>query len=310
MDVSDRDLIVKMAEGLWDEVVNANSCLLLLLYYREALCTGFTDEYNCSTAFHTIVQRALNDAMFMNLAKLYDVPSKRGRDAISVRYLIQKCRDCVNVFPDSRPGSLYSGWPFRVYFDDYRYLQAAFPDKQFASVSFISEWPCRINLIPSEILGVFEARLCRYKPAISNLMQCRNKVYAHNDGSLCFDTSQFFKENNILWSDITELLGLAYEVCSFVLGALTGVAKPRSYTNIDDIRNLFRVLRFGRRYVLDEQLSLLGRGFLSGSIKDNILKEQSKLSNVSDDFLAEIKVPKYSEGTYTDSLIHARSDDM
>ena len=42
MDVSDRDLIVKMAEGLWDEVVNANSCLLLLLYYREALCTGFS----------------------------------------------------------------------------------------------------------------------------------------------------------------------------------------------------------------------------------------------------------------------------
>lgn len=309
MTAEDKDLLIKMADGLWNEVVSANSCLLILLYYREALCTGFVGEYNCSAAFHSIVQQALSDTLFMNLAKLYDTSSKGGRSVISVGHLIRECRAHVDVFPDHHPGGLSAGWNFRVNSDDYKYLQSTFPDKHFVPVEFIVEWPYYVNLAVLEIFDVFDARLHRYKRAISNLTQRRNKSYAHNDGTLCFDTSEFFKENDILWSDITKLLDLAYEICNFVLGTLTNVSKPRSYTNVDDIRNLFHVLRLGRRHSLEKRANLSNSAFLPEAVKNSISEELSKLCDESNDFLEEIKVPARLEGTYTDALIHSEFDE-
>lgn len=293
--------IIKMTEGLYQEVLDASSYFVVLQYYRQIVDTDFMKEYRMAVGFHALVQQSLCSAMFMDIAKLYD---KQGDSkSITIGSILNDCSENMSVFQN---GTHYE---YLVHSQNYKCLLGKYVDKlpslRTESCSGAEFGTCRITLSPAEAIDVFGLQLSSYSKIIGKVTDFRNLVYAHNDKSLNFNIADLTVRSGISWLEIAKLLDLAYDVCSFVYCMLDNTDILRCYLHIDDITDLFYLLRRGRKFSSITQCLAM----LHDAGRDDLAKEKVSVSELIDvsrfgnEQPMKIEFPLGSDVSYTDFLM-------
>lgn len=243
--------IVKIAEELFQEAINANSYFLILEQYDENY-RDYVNELLMSPAFYSIAYLAMQNALFLELSKLYD----RTKDTINLGYLIKLCEEnkCI---PENRTLKTKDGKIQKIpyihkireeekwYFKDY-----SSGEQELGELLINTNKPdlFYVKVTASEYIGFLGKQYNALNKITENLKNQRNKIYAHNDGKLGFDLKDFLDQNSLCNLDMQKLIDYAFDVTRFVIGALTGTEKGTSYKNINDWRGTLDYVRIGMKY--------------------------------------------------------------
>lgn len=248
----EKDEIIKLAEGLYQQAFDANCIYSMITQYKEAE-KAYNDVLGYFPAFYTITYNSMLKACFMEIAKLYD------KTLTSIGGLLRVCAEDISVFPKYRKtfeyeidGEKYtSEVPYQhnlkkeeeVYFKEYvesqRLLYGIFMDED------VSKLPVQKDFTFPELLELYQKRFCSLSKKVKNLRGQRNKLYAHNDEKIVFDEEGVLKKYPISFPDVKDLIQFALDITRMILGILTDVSEPELYSNIDDFEFLLKYARVG-----------------------------------------------------------------
>lgn len=248
----EKEKLIYLVEQFYQEALSANSYYLILQQYAENQKKHLT-EMQASPAFYTITHNALIEALFMNLAKIYDLQ----KDAIDIRQLLEKCKKNIEFFPEYEINIPTDGEErIETLLDQHTVKQNEewyFKDEvetqnKFAEALGLQGTPVVVKLTIEQYFDFYDKKFCSLNPKIKNLRVQRNKIYAHNDSESIFDIDAVIKKNPLNMADIRVLIEYALEVSRFLLGRLTRILKPDKYGNIDDLGNTLRLVQIGEKY--------------------------------------------------------------
>lgn len=241
----DKDSLLKLANYLWEQAFEANSYYLIIKQYEENY-EKYKEEMMYSSMFYSTVYFALNNSMFMELAKLYD----SNNNTINISRLLHKCQENIDLIPEYRkieetisnngqkhiikiPYQMEIGPNERCLFKD----QKIEIDRNLLDIFNIPEESMvkeTIELTAPEYIDFFKKKYHALKPQRRNLIKQRNKIYAHNDENAFFDIGKMIRENPIYYTDIQALIDYALELPRFIIGSLTGIYKLKKNANFND----------------------------------------------------------------------------
>lgn len=248
--MAEKEEIISIAEGLWQQVLNVNSYYLIIKQYNDYF-KDYEDEISMSTAFYSVAYQAMQDALFIELSKLYD----KTTGAINLRYLLKLCEE-YKCFPEYREfldknGEIVNAsyihkiktgeeWYFEEYIDQENKFQ------ELLGSSYTDEISKEMSA--SEYIDFLGKQYNSMNGITDKLTKQRNKIYAHNDKKLKFNIKECLKNNPLYLSDIQRLIDYAFDVTRFVIGALTGIEKATAYANIDDWKGTLDYVKLGAKY--------------------------------------------------------------
>ena len=248
--MEEKEEIMSIAEGLWQQALNANSYYLIIKQYNYFF-KDYEDEISMSSAFYSVAYLAMQDALFMELSKLYDKTS----GVINLRCLLKLCEEYKHLpeyreFPDKN-GTIVNApyihrikageeWYFKAYIEQEKKFQALFGNSHTNEISK--------EMSASEYMNFLGKQYNSMNAITEKLTRQRNKIYAHNDGKLKFNVKECLENNPLRFSDIQTLIDYAFDVTRFVIGALTGIEKATEYSNIDDWKGTLDYVKLGIKY--------------------------------------------------------------
>lgn len=248
----EKEKLIYLVEQFYQEALSANSYYSILQQYAEYQKKHLT-EMQVSPAFYTITHNALVEALFMNLAKIYDLQ----KDAINIRQLLEKCENNIGFFPEYEITIPIDGEErIETVLDqhtvkqneEWYFKEEVEKQNKFAEALGLQGTPVVVKLTIEQYFDFYYKKFCSLNPKIENLRVQRNKIYAHNDRESIFDIDTVIKKNPLNMVDIQVLIEYALEVSRFLLGRLTRILKPDKYGNIDDWGNTLRLVQIGEKY--------------------------------------------------------------
>lgn len=246
-----RKEILELAENLFEGICAANSYWSLLQNFKE-YANDFLDEINYSPAFYSTVYLSLSESLYMSLSKLYDW----NGDAKSLRKLLNRIGCIQEEMFDShvRETYIHDGRVFKHSLSAYE--EPFFPEqvkwvKQFHEEHERKHRSIRIELSLPKLIGLYKDRFESMKDRhiICNLLERRNKIFAHNDKKVNFDIQVVLKEFPLSAADIQELIDYAVDILQFCIEILSGVCKQVEYVNINDLRATLEAVRFHKTHM-------------------------------------------------------------
>lgn len=253
----DKEQLIKLAEGLYQEAFDANAYFLIIRQYGK-MEKEYRPEMSLSPAFYSVVYEALQKACFIELAKLYD----RTKGAYSIGTMLNFCEENLAFFSEYRDtveieddGKKYVfPVPYQhslkpaeeCFFKEEVRMQRDFY-KIFDSSSAETA-PVKVELTFSQFLELYQKRYSSLSKKRENMSEQRNKIYAHNDRKGIFNQEEVLEKNPLFYTDMQELIEFALDAAGLIVGALTGVCKTRSYANIDDWEGTLMLVRLGLKY--------------------------------------------------------------
>lgn len=242
--------IISIAEGLWQQALNANSYYLIIKQYNDYF-RDYKDEISMSSAFYSVAYQAMQDALFIELSKLFD----KTTGVINLRYLLKLCEE-DKCLPEYRELSDKNGtivntsyihkiktgeeWYFKEYIEQENKFQKLFESSYTGEISK--------EMRASEYIDFLGKQYNSMNGITEKLTQQRNKIYTHNDGKLKFNLKECLENNPLRFSDIQTLIDYAFDVTRFVIGALTGIEKAIAYANINDWKGTLDYVKLGIKY--------------------------------------------------------------
>ena len=231
----DKEKLIKLAEDLYQSAFDANAYYAIMMQYSE-MSKKYNNEMNLSPAFYQVVYGALQEACFMEIAKLYD----KTKDVVSVGLLLKYCRD--NLVPYQHHLKPTEECFYENEVKSQREILKLFDTPDFEKI------PVRVNLTFSEFLELYQKRFCSLSKKQENIRVQRNKIYAHNDEKHILAEENVWDKNPVTYPDIQELIDFALDCTRLILGALTGVSRAVSYGNIDDMEGTLMLAKLGLKY--------------------------------------------------------------
>ena len=247
-----KEEIIKLAEGLYKSVLDANQYYLIMLQYEE-FYEIYSDEMNLSPAFYKVVYGALQKACFMEIAKLYD----KTKNAVSIGWLLKCCENNLDLFREYR-GTITNNKdgieetfqiPYQHYLkptEECFYVNKVKSQREILKLCDIpnnEKVPVRIDLKFSDFLGLYQQRFNSLSKKQEKIRVQRNEIYAHNDRKQMLGKEKIWKNSYITHSDIKELIDFAFDCTKLLIGVLTGIVKPEKYTNIKDWENTLKLIK-------------------------------------------------------------------
>ncbi len=253
----DKEQLIKLAEELYQEAFDANAYFLIIQQYGK-MRKEYLPEMRLSSAFYSVVYEALQRACFIELAKLYD----RTKGAYSIGTMLNFCeenlayfseyRDTVEIEDDGKKyvfpvpyqhrlkpaEECFFKEEVRVQRDIYKIFDASSADTA----------PVTVELTFRQFLELYKKRYSSLSKKRENMSEQRNKIYAHNDKRGIFNQEEVLEKNPLFYTDMQELIEFALDTTGLIVGALTGVCKARSYSNIDDWEGTLMLARLGLKY--------------------------------------------------------------
>ena len=260
----EKDEIVKLAEGLYQQAFDSNCIYSMISQYKETE-KKYKDVLGYFPAFYTITYNSMLKACFMEIAKLYD------NTLTSIGGLLRVCVEDISVFPKYHKTIEYkingenytSEVPYHhnlkkeeeVFFKEYvesqRILYGIFTDED------VDKIPVQKDFTFPELLELYQKRFCSLSKKVKNIRGQRNKLYAHNDEKIVFDEAEILKKYPISFPDVKELIQFALDITRMILGILTDVSKPELYSNIDDFEFLLKYAKVGLEKQKEEEEKLV-----------------------------------------------------
>ena len=193
------------------------------------LAAKYKEEIEVSPAFYTMILDSLERSIVIELAKLFD----RDDSSLQVNKVLETIRDNIDWFPKTR----------RV--ETSNVIESNNGKIETRSEKIIFD----VLLEPEKRLNDLIFRKEELSNTIEKLRKLRNKVYAHNDKRVLLDGQEkWMKENGFSLDDVENLLGLAFDICDFVLVRLTGEGRHRKAINIDDFEKTLKYVQMGREH--------------------------------------------------------------
>ncbi len=252
----DKEDILKLANNFWKESILANSYFSIIKQYVENY-NKYHNEMIYSSAFYAISFEAIQNSLFMQLAKIYD----KSKNAINIGYLLKKCSENIIIFPkyrkivevevEGQKQTLKIPFQHQIKPTEECYFEKYVKDeREIREILGIGEFdvPIMVKLTIDQYIEMYQKRYHALNSKIDNLVKQRNKIYAHNDKELCFDIDDVLNKNPITYNDIQELIDYALDVSRFVIGCLDNVCKPKQYANIKDWEKTLQFVKLGDKY--------------------------------------------------------------
>ena len=253
----DQEQLIKIAEELYQEAFDANAYFLIMQQYRE-MQKEYLLEMRLSSVFYSVVYEALQKACFIELAKLYD----RTNGAYSIGTMLKCCKENLSFFSEFRntveiedDGKKYVfSVPYQhslkseeeCFFEEEVRAQKSI-NKVF-NISSSDAAPVTVDLSFREFLELYQKRYVALSKKRDNMSEQRNKIYTNNDKKWILNQEEVLEKNPLFYTDMQELIEFALDATGLIVGALTGVCKARSYSNIDDWEGTLMFARLGLKY--------------------------------------------------------------
>ena len=253
----DKEQLIKLAEELYQEAFDANAYFLIMQQYRE-MQKEYLPEMKLSPAFYSVIYEALQKACFIELAKLYD----RTNGAYSVGTMLDLCKENLEFFSEYRD-TIEIEDDGRKYVFPVPYQHSLKPAEEcffkeevrvqrniykVFDISSADTAPVTVDLTFSQFLELYQKRYSSLSKKRENMSEQRNKIYAHNDVKGIFNPEEVLEKNPLFYTDMREMIEFALDTAGLIVGALTGICKARSYSNIDDWIGTLMFARLGLKY--------------------------------------------------------------
>ncbi|RKM56305.1 hypothetical protein D6853_05785 [Butyrivibrio sp. X503] len=248
----EKDEIIKLSEGLYQQALEANCIYSMIEQYHKAK-KEYGDVLGCFPAFYNLTYNAMLKACFMEIAKLYD------DNSTSLGGLILSCSENINVFPEYRevieheiegekittevPYQHYLKKEEEVFYKEYVELQRRL--FSFFSDGDVSDILVQKDFTFPELLELYQKRFNSLSKKKKNLRKQRNNLYAHNGDEIIFNDAVIIEKYPISFSDIKDLIQFALDITRMILGILTNVSRPEIYSNIEEFEFLLKYARVG-----------------------------------------------------------------
>lgn len=253
----DKKQLIKLAEELYQEAFDANAYFLIMQQYGK-MKKEYLPEMRLSSAFYSVVYEALQRACFIELAKLYD----RTKGAYSIGTMLNFCKENIAFFSEYRDTvEIEDGG--RKYLFPVPYQHSLKPAEEcffmeevriqrdvnkIFGIFSADKTPVTVDLTFSQFLELYQKRYSSLSKKRENMSEQRNKIYAHNDKKSIFNQEGVLEKNPLFYTDMQELIEFALDAAGLIVGALTGICKARSYSNIDDWEGTLMLARLGLKY--------------------------------------------------------------
>lgn len=246
----EKEEIINIAEGLWQQALNSNSYYLIIKQYNNYF-KDYKDEISISSAFYSVAYQAMQNALFIELSKLYD----KTTGVINLRYLLKLCEEykCLpeyREFLDKNGAIVNAPYIHKIKTGEEWYFKEYIEQENKFQELFGSSYTDKINkeMRASEYIDFLVKQYNSINTVTEKLTKQRNKIYAHNDGILKFNVKECLGTNPLHFSDLQILIDYAFDVTRFIIGALTGVERTTEYRNIDDWKGTLDYVKLGIKY--------------------------------------------------------------
>ena len=248
----DKQELEKLVSNVYEEAFLANEYLAVLKQYQSIFDTYY-DEISYSPAFYNTVMRALHDALFVELAKLYDT----GNKASGLQYLLKCCPKNTDLFPQNA-GVIHAGEneysiPHQITLK--KDEECFFPGKAKPIHDYLDspgapycDNPVKIELTIEEYFLFMQKKLSKLNSARDSLREQRNKYYAHFDRAVNFDLEKLQKASPLFEADIDNMVSFAIDFCQGCSALLTGKICGSLPININDLENTLELVKYGAEY--------------------------------------------------------------
>lgn len=233
--------LLKYATYLHREAFNAN-CYLSLLKQHNENCKRFSKEMKLSYIYYAVTYNALIDALYLNLAKLYETSG----NTIGIKKLLEGCKNAdlflkedtysVPGFQDGEILEIEHLKEHQIAPDEECFFQEeiALHKLSLECLGYEKSTPALIKLRKLELIDLFLKKCNSMSKEIERLREMRNKIYAHNDTESILDVETIKKKNALDIANAQKLINLALDVCIFVIETLSGKTELRIHPCIDD----------------------------------------------------------------------------
>ena len=269
-----KDRFLAIANGIFDGAYLTN-CFLDLLEQLQSGFENYREEMKYSAGFYNYTYLSLITSITMELAKIYEKDGK----SLTINHLINLFRDNADQFPQRFEGTINDGgetisisFPYKHTFspkeiDLLRGKEDSLANRVLAEEKALKQIEGLVsdNSLPLTVSVDMSlqdyALLYRYKlkalsTARNNLSIQRNKLYAHNDASICFDFTTIQNAFPLTYDDIKNLTDFALEVSQRMIAFCTKVVKAGKPINLRCLDNTLELVRVGAKYqgqyILDE----------------------------------------------------------
>lgn len=274
--------ILEVANKVYVDAFKAN------YYYLEynKLRKFVKDNYNIaeiSPAFINIVMSSLLESQYLAISRVYDTSNDVGQMMI----LIKECKDNINIFTDTETfeaevdekiikQTCIPRYQLNKYEIEYRPDVKESNDKIYQLIGAdASVLGYSVQMTHAEVFELYDTMLndlvdnvndnksISKDKILQRLKTLRNKRIVHSTIT-SKDLDEALDNYYLDVSELEKIITLALKLQIYVIVQLTGVAKPRTYSNIDDFSYFERLLKLGfeqnekERKKIDEKIEQLG----------------------------------------------------
>ena len=243
-----KEELIHLSNNLYDQALKARAYFEVIKQYQINK-VSHTEQLNISPAFYQITYSALNDALIMILAKLYDI----NNNSLKLDTLIDECKNGT-IFKEL----FYTAK--KQYDEDLLINYTVSEDDTcfFADKIEKSKNTCQRLGIPYT-QATLQLSLDEYfdfvsqkKESLSSIRQSlrnlRNKVFAHNDKLINFDYNEVLKNNGLDCKQVENLIKFALDFSGFCYTSLTSECIAENYLDIDDWNQTLYYSELGQKY--------------------------------------------------------------
>ena len=228
--------LLHIASNLLEQVVVLRAYWSIRKQFRQNI-SEHIEEMNCSPAFYQFAYKAIIEALFMYLSRMYDP----NGNSITLGRIVNALRDrCIeDMHPDVKKYYISRGNKFRhrlkpveeaFYESDVHKVKALFAaqGKEYRYTEVELSLEDEVKLLSKRLKAI------RKDGIIDNLLEQRNKIIAHNDTTTNFNFQQVVENFPVEDHHIEILVEFATDCTQFAVELLKGFCRPVDYVNIDD----------------------------------------------------------------------------
>lgn len=249
-----KEELIQLATGIHEEAYWANCYWNIILQHYEYL-QKYGEEINASPAFNQIVRRALFEAMYMCLARIYD----DDKHSLSILRLLNECKNSLSLFPsqdvftltneDGETDTFIFPMSYKLQSDEEWLLPNEVTEqKKICQEMNLDYEGTSINVTIEQLIEIYFKKHSSLSRTLRNLRELRNKRYAHNDYLYNFDYERIFQHAPLYKEDIEKLIHYALDFCGYVVSALSGKVLASLPINISDWFATLELARIGILY--------------------------------------------------------------
>ena len=243
----EKNELILLAKNLMMETLYARSYKEILDQYKKNRIS-YKREMRLSPAFYGISEMALIEALSMRLARLYDADDR----SVGLRFLMKQAEERVAFFPKDCGEHIIESDG-----EEYRFIvplkhtlreceKCYFKEKVKKEEAFLNLFSnttgnqlngITIEVTIEELFDMYHKRFASIQTVCKNLIEQRNKIYAHNDKNVNFDFDTVYQKSPLSTRDVDILLDFAEDYTAFCYEYLSGNYASLGFKNIDDWEN-------------------------------------------------------------------------